>query len=149
MYQQIGNDSVNYVFVNTSIKQLICLNGSGFQVTKEINQRTICPVSLTWVLRICWFRTNLDKQTLGPTFCCQQESLITLLIYCKFQKKSLWGLFLYNFFMILYMHIAPGQEQTTSRGQSFNVNRNVSFIHLLQVSKQKFSKSDFIHFLMI
>ena len=26
------------------------------------NQRTIGPVSLTWVLRICWIRTNLEIQ---------------------------------------------------------------------------------------
>ena len=32
-----------------------------FQVVK-INQRTIGPVSLTWVLRICWIRTNWEIQ---------------------------------------------------------------------------------------
>ena len=29
---------------------------------KIFNQRTIGPVSLTWVLRICWIRTNLEIQ---------------------------------------------------------------------------------------
>ena len=54
---------------------------------------------------------------------------------------------LHNFFMILYIYIAPGQEQTASSGQSFDVNRSdmsCHFIHLLQFSKKSIIKSDFI-----
>ena len=61
---------------------------------------------------------------------CQQEHLVISLICCKFQKKSLWCLILYNFFfMILYMYIAPGQGQTAPSGHSFDVNRNVLSLH--------------------
>ena len=49
--------------------------------------------------------------------------------------------------MILYMYIAPGQGQTASRGQSFDVNRNVLSLHLFVASLKKMSfKSDFILF---
>ena len=49
--------------------------------------------------------------------------------------------------MILYMYIAPGQGQTAPRGQSFDVNRNVSSLHSFVASfKQMSLKSDFIQF---
>ena len=49
--------------------------------------------------------------------------------------------------MILYMYIAPGQEQTAPRGQSFDVDRNVFSLHSFVASLKKMSlKSDFIHF---
>ena len=35
---------------------------------------------------------------LGMKFFCQQEHLVTLVICCKFKKKSLWSLILYSFF---------------------------------------------------
>ena len=48
--------------------------------------------------------------------------------------------------MILYMHIAPGQGQTTSWGQNIDVNRNIlslwSFVTSLKIISLK---SDFIH----
>ena len=41
--------------------------------------------------------------------------------------------------MILYMYIAPGQEQTAPKEQSFDVNRmSCHLFHLLQVSKHVF-----------
>ena len=47
--------------------------------------------------------------------------------------------------MILYMYIAPGQGQTTPRGQSFDVNRNVLSLHSFLASLKKMSlQSDFI-----
>ena len=42
-----------------------------------------------------------------------------------------------QFFMILYMYIAPGQGQTAPRGQSFNVIRNVLSFHLFDASFKK------------
>ena len=67
------------------------------------------------------------------------EILMTTGTSCHFghllqvsKKISLKSDFIHFFFMILYMYIALGQRQTT-RGQSFDANRNV-FIHLLQVS---------------
>ena len=48
--------------------------------------------------------------------------------------------------MILNMYIAPGQEQTVPRGQSFDVNRNSLSLHSCVASLKKMSKSDFIQF---
>ena len=40
-------------------------------------------------------------------------------------QKYLFEVWFYTiYFMVLYMYIAPGQEQTAPRGQSFDVNRN-------------------------
>ena len=50
--------------------------------------------------------------------------------------------------MILYMYIAPGQGQTSPKGQSFDVNRIVLSLHSFVASFKKMSlKSDFIQFL--
>ena len=47
---------------------------------------------------------------------CQQKSLVTLPICCKF-KKNIFEVWFYTlFFMFLYMYIAPGQGQTTPCG---------------------------------
>ena len=52
--------------------------------------------------------------------------------------------------MILYMYIAPGQEQTAPRGQSFDINRNVLSLHSFVASfKEMSSKSAFTLFFMI
>ena len=48
--------------------------------------------------------------------------------------------------MIVYIYIAPGQGQTNTRGQSFDVNRNVLSLHSFVASfKQMSLKSDFIY----
>ena len=68
---------------------------------------------------------------------CQQKSLVTLPICCKFQKKIFEVWFYKEFFMFLYMYIAPGQGHTTPWGQNFYININllspwsfaVSFFH--------------------
>ena len=45
------------------------------------------------------------------------------------------------------MYIAPGQVQTASTGQNFDVNRNVLSLHSFVASFKKISvKSDFIQF---
>ena len=63
------------------------------------------------------------------------------------KKISLKSDFIQFFFMILYMYIAPGQEQTAHRGQNFDVNRSVLSIHSFVTSFKKMSlKSDFIQF---
>ena len=88
---------------------------------------------------------------LGTKFLCQQEHLVTLVICCKFQKKSLWSLilnsFFFFFFMILYMYITPGQGQKAPRGQNFDVNRKALSLYPFVASFKDISlKSDFIHF---
>ena len=47
--------------------------------------------------------------------------------------------------MLLYMYIAPGQGQTTPRGQTFDVNRKP--LSLCQIIASLKTKSDFIHIL--
>ena len=74
---------------------------------------------------------------LGTNFLCKQEHLVTLVICCKFKKYSLWSLILYNFFMILYVYITPGQVETAPRGQSFDVNRNVLSLYSFVASLKK------------
>ena len=56
---------------------------------------------------------------LGTKFWCQQEHLVTSVICCKFQKNLFEDWFYKILFMVLYMYIAPGQEQTAPRGQFF------------------------------
>ena len=49
--------------------------------------------------------------------------------------------------MILYMYIAPGQEQTAPMEQRFDVDRNVLTLHSFVASFKEISlKSDFIQF---
>ena len=49
--------------------------------------------------------------------------------------------------MILYLYIAPGQGQTSPRGQSFDVNRKVLSLHSFVASLKKTSlKSDLNNF---
>ena len=74
---------------------------------------------------------------LGMKFWCQQEHHVTSVICCKFQKHLFEVWFYTNFFMILYMYIAPGQGQTAPRGQILmSTERPYHFTHLLQVSKK-------------
>ena len=55
----------------------------------------------------------------------------------SFKKISLNSDFIQFIFMILYMHIAPGQGQTAPRGQNFDVNRNVFSFHSFVTSFKK------------
>ena len=66
---------------------------------------------------------------LGTKFWCQQKHLVTSVICWKFWEKNLWSLNYTIYFMLLYMYIVPGQEQTATRGQSFDVNRKVLSLH--------------------
>ena len=78
---------------------------------------------------------------------CQQEHPVTLVICCKFQRNLFEVLILYNFFMVLYMYIAPGQGQTAPRGQNFDINRKALSLYSFVASFKEISlKSDFIHF---
>ena len=58
-------------------------------------------------------------------------------VCCKFQTNLFEVWFYTIFFMILHMYIAPGQRQTTPRGQSFDVNRNVLSLHSFVTSFKK------------
>ena len=66
---------------------------------------------------------------------CQQKSLVTLHICCKFQTNLFEFWFYTHFLMFFLMYIAPGQGQTTPCGQNFYINLlslwlfAVSFFH--------------------
>ena len=65
----------------------------------------------------------------------------------RLKKKALWSLIPYNFVIILYMYIVPGQGLTTPWGQKFDVNRNVLSFRSSDASLKTISlKSDFIQF---
>ena len=73
---------------------------------------------------------------LGPKFLCQQEHLVNLIICCKFQKNLFEVWFYTDFFMILYMYIAP-------RGQNFEVNKKALSLYPFVASFKEISlKSD-------
>ena len=75
----------------------------------------------------------------------RDEILMSIGTSCHFghllqvSKQSFWSLILYNFCMILYRYIAPGQGQTAPRGQSFDVNRNVLSLHSFVASFHYFT----------
>ena len=61
--------------------------------------------------------------------------------------KSLRSLILYNFFMILYMYIDPGQGRKPPRVQKFYVNRKTLSLYPFIASFKEISfKSDLIQF---
>ena len=74
-------------------------------------------------------------------------STVTSVICYKF-RKNLFEVWFYkkNFFLILYMYIAPGQGLTTPWGQNFYVNRKILSLRSFVASLKKSQKSDFIHF---
>ena len=83
----------------------------------------------------------------GTKFWCQQKCLVTSFIYCKFKKKCLWSLILYNSFHNLIHVYSPGQGKTAPRGQNFDVNRKALSLYLFVASFKEISlKSDFIQF---
>ena len=87
-----------------------------------------------------------QKTPLGTNFWCQQKTLITSTICCKFQTNlfELW--FYTHFLMFFHMYIAPGQRQTTLCGQNSDVNRKALSLCPFVASFKKISlKSDFIH----
>ena len=57
-----------------------------------------------------------EQTTPGEKYLMSTETFVTSVICYKFQKKSL---ILYNFFVILYMYIAPEQGLTTPLGMKF------------------------------
>ena len=64
------------------------------------------------------------------------------------KKISLKSDFIHFFFMILYMHTAPGQGAYSPQRHRFDVNRNFLTLRSSVASFKKMSlKSDFIQFL--
>ena len=84
---------------------------------------------------------------LGTKFSCSQGHLVLSVILLQVSKNiSLKSDFI-HFFMILYMYVTPGQGLTAPRGQSFDVNRNVSSLCSFVARLKKTLKFDFIQFL--
>ena len=87
-------------------------------------------------------RAGADRP-LGKKFWCQPICLVTSFICCKF-KKDVFEVWFYTiFFMIWFMYIAPGQEQTAPWGQNFDVNRKALSLYPIVASFKEISlKSD-------
>ena len=65
----------------------------------------------------------------GRNFDVNRNILSLRSFVASLKKISLKSDFIHFFFMILYMYIAPGKEQTAPRGQNVDVNRNVLSLH--------------------
>ena len=88
-----------------------------------------------------WARAD---NPLGPKFWCQQKGLITMVICCKF-KKNLFNLYTSFHDLINVYSCRSGADN--SRGQNFDVNRNLLSLRSFATSFKKISlKSDFIRF---
>ena len=70
----------------------------------------------------------------GTKFWCQQKCLVTSLICCKFQKKCLWSLILYNFFHDLIHVYSPDAGTDSPWGQNFDVNWRALSLYPLSAS---------------
>ena len=98
-----------------------------------------------------WFYTCVKSQGLttpwGRNFYVNRNILSFWSFVASFKRISLKSDFIQFFFMILCMHIAPGQGQTAPRGQNFHVNRKALSHYLYVASFKEISlKSDFIQF---
>ena len=75
---------------------------------------------------------------LGTKFWCEQEHLVTSVICYKFQKNLFEVWFYRFFFFFFFLHVySPGQKLTAPRGQSFDVNKNVSSLYSFVASLKK------------
>ena len=121
--------------------------GHLLQVSKESLQPLTSYTSLHDLINVYSHRSGADKTTPGDKILMSTEASCQFDHLLQVLKKTLLSLILYNFFMILFMYIAMGQWLTISRGQSFDVNRNILSLHSFVASfKNIFLKSDFIHF---
>ena len=113
---------------------------------KALTLSTICCKFQTNYFEF-WFYThffNVFPYVYSPGVCagnplwtkfwCQQKSLVTLPICCKFQK-NIFEVWLYTYFcLFLYMYIDLGQGQTTPWGQNFYFNINLLSLWSFAVS---------------
>ena len=90
-------------------------------------------------------RSGADNHR-GQNFDVNRNLLSLCSFATSFKKFSLKSDFI-QFFMILYMCIAPWQGLTTRWGRNFNVNRNILSLQSFVAGFKKISlKSDFIQF---
>ena len=73
----------------------------------------------------------------GRNFDVNRNILSLRSFVANFKKISLKSDLIQFFFLNLYMYIAPGQGQTASRGQNFDINRNVLSLHSFVTSFKK------------
>ena len=95
-----------------------------------------------FVLLFSWFYTCIlhrgkGRHPSGAKFWCQQKRLVTSFICCKFQYNLFEVWFLYIFFRIYYMCIAPGHGQTAPQGTNFDVHRKVLLLSPFVASLKK------------
>ena len=79
------------------------------------------------------------ENPLGTNFWCQQKSLITLTICCKFQTNLFEFWFYTHFLIFFHLYIALGQGQTTICGQNTDVNRKALSLCQFVASFKKIS----------
>ena len=134
---QVWKESLQSLTLYTSFHDLInvysCRPGADNPRNFDINRNL-----LSLLLQKNLFEER-GWQPLGDEILMSTGNLVTSVICCKFQKKSLWSLFSYNFFHAfthLYSHRAGAD---IPRGQSFmSTEMSCHFTHLLQVSKKCF-----------
>ena len=86
------------------------------------------------------------RQSIGDKILMTTERPFLFVNMLQVSKWLLRNLILYTFLMILYMYIAPGQEQKTPWGQTFDVNKKpLSLRPFVASFKQISLNSDFIH----
>ena len=93
--------------------------------------RTIAPVLLTWMLRICWIRTNLEIQ---------EHSILYKLSPIQKHQEQIWPCHKNGQGqprVIIWKYIAAGQGQTIPRDKTLmSTETSCHFGHLLQVSNK-------------
>ena len=81
---------------------------------------------------------------LGTKFWCQQEQLVTSVICCKFKKKSLWSMNLYNCFHDFIRVYSPAAGADSPREQSFDVNKKALSLYPFVASFKNISLKYFV-----
>ena len=98
---------------------------------------------------ISWFYTCAGPDNpLGTKFKCQQEHLVTSVIWCKFQN-NLFKVWFYTFFFSWFIHVYnPRTGADSPPGTKFWCHQKCLVNSFICCKFQKMSlKSDFIHFL--
>ena len=91
------------------------------------------------------YNPGRGRQSIGDKILMTTEKPCHFPHFLQVSNWSLQNLILYTFLMILYMYIAPGQEQKTPWGQTFDVNRKSLSLRPFVASFKQISLNDFIH----
>ena len=116
------------------------------QVSKNLFQVWFYTIFFYYFIHVYSPEAGPDNPspTFGMKFWCQQEHLVTLVIWCKF-KKNLFEVWFYTYIFHDFIHVySPGAVLDSPQGTKFDFNRNVLSLHSFVASFKKMSlKSDF------